>query len=107
MKLVYAIVNSDDSTNVQVALTSAGFSVTKLATTGGFLRAGNTTFIMGVDDEKVEEVIELIEKHSKRRTQMVSAGNTYSVGEYNTYPVEISVGGATVFVTNVEQFRKL
>ncbi len=107
MKLVYAIVNSDDSTNVQIALINAGFQVTKLASTGGFLKAGNTTFIMGVEDDKVEEAISVIEKHSKRRTQMIPAGGTYSEGDYNTYPIEVSFGGATVFVTNVEDFRKL
>lgn len=107
MKLVYAIVNSDDSTNVQIALINAGFQVTKLASTGGFLKAGNTTFIMGVEDDKVEEAISVIEKHSKRRTQMIPAGGTFSEGDYNTYPIEVSFGGATVFVTNVEDFRKL
>ena len=57
MKLILAIVSSDDSATVQAALTKKHFPITKLATTGGFLKAGNTTFIVGVEDDKVEEVI--------------------------------------------------
>mgnify|MGYP000941960520 CR=1 FL=1 len=60
MKLILAIVSNDDSGAVSSALTRGGFSVTKLATTGGFLMAGNTTFISGVEDEKVDEVIGII-----------------------------------------------
>ena len=65
MKLILAIVSNDDSGAVSSALTRGGFSVTKLATTGGFLMAGNTTFISGVEDEKVDEVIGIIAKHSR------------------------------------------
>ena len=56
MKLVLAIVSNDDSSMVSSALTKEGFQVTKLATTGGFLMAGNTTFLTGVDDDKVDRV---------------------------------------------------
>ena len=104
MKLIFAIVNKDDSSAVQSALTKEKFSVTKLATTGGFLLAGNTTFIIGTDDEKVQEVIEIIGKHSKKGTQMIPSSASYGVGMYASYPVEVTVGGATIFVINVEQF---
>ena len=70
MKLVLAIVSKDDSSMVSSALTQEGFSVTKLATTGGFLMAGNTTFISGVEDDQVEKVIDIIRKQSSRRTQI-------------------------------------
>lgn len=60
MKLVLAIVSNEDGSMVSSALTREGFSVTKLATTGGFLMAGNTTFIVGTDDDKVDKVIEII-----------------------------------------------
>ena len=76
MKLILAIVSNDDSGAVSSALTRGGFSVTKLATTGGFLMAGNTTFISGVEDEKVDEVIGIIAKHSRRRTQVVPSTST-------------------------------
>lgn len=107
MKLIFAIVSNDDSSKVSKELTKNKFSVTKLATTGGFLMAGNTTFIIGTDDDKVDSVIELIGKHSKKRTQMVPSSASYGVGMYTSFPVEVQVGGATVFVTNVERFEKL
>lgn len=106
MKLIFAIVNKDDSSSVSSALTRAGFSVTKLATTGGFLKAGNTTFLVGTDDRRVDEIISIIEKHSKKRTQMVSS-TTYTDSAYASFPVEVTVGGATVFVTDIERYEKL
>ena len=107
MKLIFAIVNKDDSGSVSSALTRAGFSVTKLATTGGFLMAGNTTFLVGTDDSRVDEIISIIEKHSKKRTQMVPSTASYGVGMYTSFPVEVQVGGATIFVLDVERFEKL
>lgn len=107
MKLIFAIVSNDDSSKVAKELTKAKISVTKLATTGGFLMAGNTTFIIGTDDDKVEDVIAIIGKHSKKRTQMVPSSASYGVGMYTSFPVEVQVGGATIFVMNVERFEKL
>ena len=102
MKLVLAIVNKDDSSAVSTALTKEGFSVTKLATTGGFLMAGNTTFLVGVDDERVDQVLATIEKHSKKRTQMIPS-TSYGTSAYASFPVEVTVGGATVFVMKSER----
>ena len=107
MKLIFAIVSNDDSSRVSKELTKNRFSVTRLATTGGFLMAGNTTFLIGTDDDKVDEVISIIGKHSKKRTQMVPSSASYGVGMYASYPVEVTVGGATIFVTNIERFEKL
>ena len=107
MKLILAIVSNDDSGAVSSALTREGFSVTKLATTGGFLMAGNTTFLVGTEDEKVNEVIGIIGAHSKKRTQMVPSSASYGVGMYTSFPVEVQVGGATIFVLPVDRFEKL
>ena len=107
MKLILAIVSNDDSSKVQSALTKNGFSITKLATTGGFLMNGNTTLICGTQDEKVDTVIKLIGEHSKKRTQMVPSSASYGVGMYTSFPVEVQVGGATIFVLDVERFEKL
>lgn len=107
MKLVLAIVGNDDSGMVSAALTKGGFAVTKLATTGGFLKSGNTTFIVGTDDEKVDQVIDLIAKQSRRRTQLVPSASTMDVGMYSAYPVEVTVGGSTVFVLDVDRFEKV
>ena len=107
MKLIFAIVSNDDSSRVSKQLTKKRFSDPRLATTGGFLMAGNTTFLIGTDDDKVDEVISIIGKHSKKRTQMVPSSASYGVGMYTSFPVEVQVGGATIFVTNIERFEKL
>ena len=107
MKMIMAVVSGDDSNAVSAALTKARFSVTKLATTGGFLMSGNNTFLIGVDDDKVSEVIDIIAKHSKKRKQMVPSAGMVDVGMYSAFPVEVTVGGAIVFVMNVERFEKV
>lgn len=107
MKMIMAVVSGDDSNAVSAALTKARFSVTKLATTGGFLMSGNTTFLIGVDDDKVSEVVDIIAKHSKKRKQMVPSAGMVDVGMYSAFPVEVTVGGAIVFVMNVERFEKV
>lgn len=107
MKLIFAIVSNDDSSSVSSALTKEGFFTTKLASTGGFLMAGNTTFMIGTEDENVEKALEIISEHSKKRTQMVPSSATYGIGMYSSFPVEVTVGGATIFVTDVERFEKV
>ena len=107
MKLVLAIINSDDANAVSNALTDNGFHVTKLSTTGGFLKVGNATFITGVDDDKVDDVIKIIKSKSNRRTQSVPNATSLEVDMYSAIPFEITIGGATVFVLNVDRFEKL
>lgn len=106
MKLLLAIVNNDDSTAVSNNLTAKGFFATKLSTTGGFLKAGNTTIITGVDDDKVDEVLGIIETYSHKRTQVVGEKAEFDSILFKTVPVEVTVGGATVFVLDVEKFVK-
>lgn len=107
MKLVMAIVNNDDSSMVSTALTKKGFAVTKLATTGGFLKAGNTTFIVGTENEKVDQVISIIAAQSRRRTQVVPSTSTMDIDVYSPAPVEVTVGGSTIFVLDVDRFEKV
>ncbi len=108
MKLIYAIVNNDDSHDVSSTLTKAGFFATKLASTGGFLMAGNTTFLICAEDDKVDEIIDIITERSRRRKQYMPAGNIVGSEMHGaTFPVEVSVGGATIFVTDVERFEKV
>lgn len=106
MKLIYAIVSSDDSSSVSHALTKAGFFTTKLASTGGFLMSGNTTFITATEDDKVDEAISIIKQHSKKRKQLIPTSNSYDTGMFSPFPMEVTVGGATIFVTNIERFEK-
>ncbi|MBR5542872.1 MAG: cyclic-di-AMP receptor [Oscillospiraceae bacterium] len=107
MKMVMAIINADDAQTVVSNLTKSGFSVTKLATTGGFLKTGNTTVLIGIEDEKLEEVLGIINKHSHSRKQLVSATSEFGIGMIPTVPIEVSVGGATIFVMDVERFEKI
>jgi uncharacterized protein YaaQ len=110
MKLVLAIVHDEDGPKVMEALNKEGFSVTRLSSSGGFLRAGNTTLVVGVDEEKVDIAVETIKKTSKSRKQMMDssamAANNTMGGMFMSYPVEVLVGGATIFVLDVERFEK-
>lgn len=107
MKLIFAIVNGDDSQSVSRALTKNGFFATKLASTGGFLSAGNTTFLICTDDNMVDDAIDIISSKSHKRKQFVPTGSSYGVGAFTSFPVEVSVGGATIFVTDIERFEKV
>jgi len=109
MKLIMAIIHDEDAFHVMDALNEQGFSVTKQASTGGFLRTGNTTLICGVEDDKVSVVMDIIEKKCKARKQITSV-NTSRVNSSDTYipyPVEIIVGGATIFVLDIAQMKKV
>ena len=107
MKLILAIVNKEDATEVSQSLTKAKYSVTKLATTGGFLMSGNITLLIGTEDEKVQDVVKIIEAHSQKRTEIVPSTATYGIGVTTAFPLEDTVGGATIFVLNVEDFIKV
>ena len=109
MKLVYAIVSNDDANIVMKELNKGGFSVTKMASTGGFLRVGNVTLLVGTEEEQVQSAIDIIAKHSAKRKQVVFSAEPYvgaSTG-YMSFPAEIEVGGATIFVVDVERFEKV
>ncbi len=107
MKLILAIVNDDDAAIVSGALSKAKFSATKLATTGGYLKAGNSTFIIGVEDELVDNAIEIIGANARKRTQIIQDTSPYGAINTMAMPLEITVGGAIIFVLDVEQFHKL
>lgn len=109
MKLIVAIVQDEDAGRLISELMDKGFGVTKLATTGGFLRAGNTTLLMGVNEDRFQGAMDIIEKVCKSRKQIATTPSPISgtTGVYVPYPVEVTVGGATIFVLDVEQFKKI
>jgi len=107
VKMVLAIVNYDDANAVTRGLTKGGFSSTKLATTGGFLMSGNVTILVGVDEEKVQAVIDIVREHSNSRKQMIPTTSEMSYGYYPSTPVEVTVGGATIFVVDIERFERV
>lgn len=108
MKLIIAIVQDEDASRLIGQLMNDGFSVTKLATTGGFLKSGNTTILAGVEDNRVQDCLGIIEKVCKSRKQIATSPVTMggSSGMYASYPIEVTVGGATVFILAVDQFVK-
>ncbi len=108
MKLVVAIVQDQDASSLIEDLTEKEFRVTKLASTGGFLKAGNTTLLSGVEDDKVNEVIKVIEDNCRTREITTSLLTVTMPGDtYIPYPLEVKVGGATVFVLDVEQYVRI
>ena len=108
MKMITAIVNYKDTNRVCQALAAKGFEHTRLATTGGFLRAGNTTVLMGVEDARLDEALDIIQANCKRRKEAVPEMPPADMpsGIYNQFPTEVMVGGAIVFVTEVQRFEK-
>jgi len=107
MKLIMAITHDEDAFQIIDVLSEEGFRVTKLASTGGFLRTGNTTLICGCEDDRVSELVHLIEKKCKSRKQITSVNSAHlsTAENYVPYPVEVTVGGATIFVLDVAEFR--
>lgn len=106
--MVIAIVQDQDSQELADQLVKNHFRATKLATTGGFLKAGNTTFLCGVEDDKLDDLLNVIDKTCGNREQLVSPITPIggSADSYIPYPVEVEVGGATVFVMPVEGFHQ-
>ncbi len=107
MKLIVAIINNDDCPGVLNGLTQKGYSATRLSTSGSFLKSGNSTLLIGTEDEKVDEVIEIIGEFSRKRKQMVTPSPSFMAEGFVSRAVEVTVGGATVFVMDVDKFLKL
>ncbi len=108
MKLIVAVVNKDDSSVLSARLGKSGFMSTRLSTTGGFLRAGNVTLLIGVEDERVDDCLKIMEECCSKRTETVtSSAGHYAEQFFTALPVEITVGGATVFIIDVERFIKM
>ncbi|WP_334331647.1 MULTISPECIES: cyclic-di-AMP receptor [unclassified Companilactobacillus] len=105
MKVILAIVQDKDSQQLQEKLVKSNFRATKLPSTGGFLKAGNCTFIIGVEDEKVDDVLSIIKKNCHTRSQYVTP--TFLMPEAASSlaePIQVQVGGATCFILPVEKF---
>ena len=108
MKLIIAIINNDDREAVLSALTQEGFTATRLSTTGGFIMAGNTTLLIGAEDEQVAAVKNIIEQHSSTRTLSVTTDSSLGRGlSAADVKVTTKVKGATVFVLSVDRFEKI
>ena len=105
MKLLIAIVQDKDAHLLGDEFAQANIRATRLSTTGGFLRAGNTTFIIGIEEERVQEALDIIKENCQSREQMTVPLHIDSMLDSAlTTPVPVRVGGATVFVLPVDSF---
>jgi uncharacterized protein YaaQ len=109
MKLILAVVQHQDAGELVEALTAQGHRVTRISSQGGFLREGNVTLMTAVQDEQVNPILRNIREHCSTRTRYVSPMPPVAeAGEfYPPSPVEVQVGGATVFVLRAEAERLL
>lgn len=109
MKLVIAVVQGEDAQRTSEALTAGGYASTRLSSSGGFLQQGNVTFLIGVEDSRVHEAVQLIRDNCRERSRYLTPMPPVpEPGElFMAYPVEVQVGGATVFVVPVDSFEKI
>ena len=109
MKLVVAIVHNEDAGALVDALLESEHRATRLHSSGGFLKQSNATIIVGAEDDKVDAILELVRTNCTSRTQVVNPmPPIMEPGEFfMPYPLEVEVGGATVFVLPVERFERL
>ncbi len=108
MKLILSIVNHEDSRGLLEALIRRGFQATVLSTTGGFLREGHATMLIGTEDDKVEDVLRIISECCRTRTRYISPlPPLMELGELlASTPGEVEVGGATSLVLNVVRWER-
>lgn len=109
MKLVIAIVSKDDADKTVSALTKAGYRATRIDSVGGFLKERNSTILVGVEAKKTKSVLEILGQTAKSHKETLAPTPTMSgAGEFvMADPVDVSVGGVTVFVVDVDQFKQL
>ena len=108
MKLILTIINHDDSRSLLDHLMKSGFQATIISTTGGFLREGNATILIGTEDDRVEDVLQIVRERCHTRTRFMSPlPPMMEPGELPaSAPVEVQVGGATSLVLDVERWEK-
>jgi len=108
VKLVVCVVHSRDKNKISDELVRAGFKATVIGSTGGFLREGNATFLIGTEDSEVGTLQQLISENCSAREQIVNVMpfDAGPPGAFIPNPVKVPVGGAVVFVLNVEQFNR-
>ena len=112
MKMIIAIVRNTDADHVVRQLGKQKIFVTRLSSQGGFLKHGNTTLLSGVQDDEVDRVIEIIKSecgpHQRVTVNVPHLNEAGGVMNYATSaPVSVELGGATIFVTDVERFEKI
>ena len=103
------VVADGDAERLTRALVTHGFPATKIGSTGGFLRRGNTTIMSGVDADDVDDVLELVQRICHARTEFIPLQALPFTGDGAPImdPMEVRVGGAVVFVLSIERFERV
>ncbi len=108
MKMIVAIIHDRDQRRVADALRGAGFRFTRIGSTGGFLREGNATLLIGVTEDQVDHALRVLSECSKHREQYLNVlpPEAAPVGTFMANPVKVTVGGAVCFVLDVARFER-
>ncbi|MDD7593818.1 MAG: cyclic-di-AMP receptor [Peptoniphilaceae bacterium] len=108
MKLLICIVQDSDAVPLMEDLVENQFRVTRLSSTGGFLKSGNTTLFLGVEEEEVQEALGIIRRNCSRRKAIAPVMSPQlDPSVYSSIPVEIEVGGATVFQIDIDAMFRI
>ena len=108
-KLVLAVLQGSDSDNTIRNLNERGFMVTVLSSTGGFLKKKSTTVMIGVEEDRLEEALDVLQKYAGHRKETVYQSVTMPHGEMSAVPpvpMEVMAGGAAVFIESLDDIRK-
>ena len=108
LKLVIIIASDSDAEKLTRKLIEQGYPATKVSSTGGFLRKGNATILSGVEASEVDQIVAMVRLECSARAEYVPVQTLPFFGEGSVLqePVEVRVGGAIVFVLDVERFEK-
>ena len=107
MKLVLAIIHDYDVDAVLRSLVGHQFSVTRIASAGGFLRTGNVTIMIGTEDDQVDHCIDLVASAGSRRVVSAPSDPQFAWEDAASNGVtNVALGGISVFVLPVERFER-
>ncbi len=108
MKLAISIVHNRDKGRISDELVKAGYKFTVVGSTGGFLKEGSSTFLIGVEEPELQALLAIIEQNCKAREQLVNVSTFEPTppGGFIPTPIKVPVGGSVVFVIDVEQFHR-
>ena len=112
MKMIFAMLHSEDVDETVEELNKKKYWVTKLSTTGGFLKNKNVTLVIGTEDENVPGAIKILKecagaRQSVKYTMPSMSSGSMGPGANSMIPIDMQVGGCTVFVLDVDQYEKL
>ncbi|MBI2756670.1 MAG: cyclic-di-AMP receptor [Chloroflexi bacterium] len=109
MKMIVMVVQAEDAGGLLAQLTESGYRTTRIKTAGGFLRDTNATIFLGIEDQQVDDVLRIVRENCTTRRQHINpVPPVMEPGEFFLpYPVEVEVGGATVFVLDVARFERI